>query len=229
MQNEVNELTIRTDADWAGCRRARKSTSGGSISRGTHCIKTWSKTQAVIAKSSAESELYGVVRAACEALGTKTMFEDLDEPLGIVLEFDATAAKGILDRTGLAKDRQIVVNCLWIQEQCAKKRVPLIKNPGEHDSAELLIKHVTQLVIKRHLDSLFLDFKDGRTDKAAKHHSVTRIARQESAAAKLHNVDGSFASVPGECYWAERGEAGRWVRDHTHPKTSAFLPWRVSG
>ena len=27
---------------------------------GGHCIKTWSKTQAVIAKSSAESELYGV-------------------------------------------------------------------------------------------------------------------------------------------------------------------------
>jgi hypothetical protein len=51
MQDEVNELTVRTDADWAGCRRARKSTSGGSISRGNHCIKTWSKTQAVIAKS----------------------------------------------------------------------------------------------------------------------------------------------------------------------------------
>ena len=61
MQSEVNELAVRTDADWAGRRRARKSTSGGSISRGDHCIKTWSKTQAVIAKSSAECELYGVV------------------------------------------------------------------------------------------------------------------------------------------------------------------------
>ena len=124
MQGEVTEITVRTDADWAGCRRSRKSTSGGSISRGTHCIKTWSKTQAVIAKSSAESELYGVVRGACEALGTKTLCEDLGETVGIRLELDATAAKGILDRTGLAKVRHIDVNCLWLQEQCAKKIVP---------------------------------------------------------------------------------------------------------
>ena len=98
-QSEVCELTVGTDADWAGCRRARESTSGGTISRGTHCIKTWSKTHAVIAKSSAESELYGVVRGACEGFGTRTLCEDLCGTLSIVLEVDATVAKGILDRT----------------------------------------------------------------------------------------------------------------------------------
>ena len=75
----------------------------------------------MIAKSSAESELYGVVRGACEALGTNTVCEDLGESLGIVFELDATAAKGILDRTGLAKMRHIDVTCFWLQEQCAKK------------------------------------------------------------------------------------------------------------
>ena len=89
--------------------------------RGTHCIKTWSKTQAVIAKSSAESELYGVVRGACEALGTKTLGEDLGESLSIVFELDATAAKGIPDITGLAKVRHIDVNCFWLQAQCPTK------------------------------------------------------------------------------------------------------------
>ena len=29
MQSEQSEIVIRTDADWAGCRRWRKSTSGG--------------------------------------------------------------------------------------------------------------------------------------------------------------------------------------------------------
>jgi hypothetical protein len=153
MQGEVTEITVRTGADWAGCRRSRKSTSGGTISRGTHCIKTWSKTQAVIAKSSAESELYGVVRGACEALGTKTLCEDLGETVGIRLELDATAAKGILDRTGLAKVRHIDVNCLWLQEQCAKNIVPLNKIPGEHNSADPMTKHLTLLIIKRHLES----------------------------------------------------------------------------
>ena len=155
MQGKVNEITVRTDADGAGCRRSRTNTSGGSISRGTHCIKTWSKTQAVIAKSSAESELYGVVCGACEAFGTKTLCEDLGESLSIVLELDATAANGILDRTGLAKVRHIDVNCLWLQEQCAKNLVPLITIPGEHNSADLTTKQLTLLMIKRHLDSLF--------------------------------------------------------------------------
>ena len=30
-------------------------------------------------------------------------------------------------------------------------------------------------------------------------------------------------------YWAEKGEAGRWVRVHTHARTAAFLPWKVPG
>ena len=92
-----------------------------------------------------------------------------------------------------------------------------------------MTKHLSLLMIKRHLDSLFLEFKEGGSDKAAKLQSVTRLARQELAASKLMNVDGSFASVSGEAYWAERGESGRWVRVHTHPRTSTFLPWKVPG
>ena len=80
-----------------------------------------------------------------------------------------------------------------------------------------MTKHLTLLMIKKQLDSLPLEFKESRSDKAAKLHSVTRSERQELAAAKLINVDESFASVSGGDYWAERGEAGRWVRVHTHP------------
>ena len=68
-QAKVNLLDIYADANWAGCLVTRKSTSGGCIMLGSHCLKTWSKTQATIAKSLAESELFGVVRASCEWLG----------------------------------------------------------------------------------------------------------------------------------------------------------------
>ena len=83
-------------------------------------IKVRAKTQAVIAKSSAESELYGVVRGACEGLGMKSLCADLGSDVGIRLELDATAAKGILDRQGLAKVRHIDVNCLWLQGEVSK-------------------------------------------------------------------------------------------------------------
>ena len=55
-QDTMTHLEMYTDADWAGCRRARKSTSGGVAMIGNHCIKAWAKTQSVCAKSSAESE-----------------------------------------------------------------------------------------------------------------------------------------------------------------------------
>ena len=151
-----------TDADWAGCRRARKSTSGGCILIGSHCIKVWSKTQAVIAKSSAESELYGVVKGACEALGVKTLCADMGDDIDVRLELDATAAKGILDRQGMAKVRHIDVNVLWLQEQCAKKLVPLHKIPGEENGADLMTKHLANPVIVKHVKRLNLEYREGR-------------------------------------------------------------------
>ena len=38
-----------------------------------HCIQTWAKTQATVAKASAESELYAVVRGCTEGLRLITM------------------------------------------------------------------------------------------------------------------------------------------------------------
>jgi hypothetical protein len=76
-QGPVDHIELFTDADWAGCRRCRKSTSGGVAMIGGHCIKAWAKTQSVVAKSSAESELYSVVKGATEGLGLITLCKDL--------------------------------------------------------------------------------------------------------------------------------------------------------
>ena len=39
MQNEPTILDVYTDSDWAGCCKSRKSTSGGTIMAGKHCLK----------------------------------------------------------------------------------------------------------------------------------------------------------------------------------------------
>ena len=49
---------------------------------GAHLIKFWSKTQGLVALSSAEAELYGCVKASAEAIGLTNLFDDLGE-LGI--------------------------------------------------------------------------------------------------------------------------------------------------
>ena len=95
-QSDLGIIDVSTDANWCGCRLTRKSTSGGAIQRGGHLIKAWSKTQSILAKSSAESELYGVVKGACEGLGVNTLLRDLGESDPKVrMHVDATAAKGV--------------------------------------------------------------------------------------------------------------------------------------
>ena len=84
-----------------------------------------------IARSSAESELYAIVRASAEALGLLALLKDVG--MAVVdscVHVDAFAAKSIVEREGLGKVRHIEVDLLFIQEQQLRKRLPLFKSTG---------------------------------------------------------------------------------------------------
>ena len=72
---------------------------------GNHRIKAWSQTQSIIAKSSGESELYGVIKGSLEALGLLTLAGDLGMELTCKtrVHVDATAAKGMVEVEGSRK------------------------------------------------------------------------------------------------------------------------------
>ena len=85
---------------------------------GSHLIRTYSKTQSVVAKSSGESELFGVVRASTEDLGMVTLLSDFGiSDAKVSIGMDANAAMEMAQRVGLQKDRHVEVDVLWIQEQ----------------------------------------------------------------------------------------------------------------
>ena len=71
-QHVPSELNCWVDADWAGCVKTRRSTSGGGIKFGAHTIKTWTGTQASIALSSGASEYYALVKGVSQGLGTQS-------------------------------------------------------------------------------------------------------------------------------------------------------------
>ena len=77
---------------------------------------TWPKTQAVVAKSSAGSDLYALVRRSCGALGLQTLGEDLGNPVESRVHIDATAVKSIAERQGLDRVRHIDVHVSWLQD-----------------------------------------------------------------------------------------------------------------
>ena len=84
---------------------------------GSHLIKSYSKTQSVIAKSSGESELYAAVRASTEGLGMITLLGDFGIPSAKVrVGMDASAAMEIVQRQCLNKLRHVELDVVWIQE-----------------------------------------------------------------------------------------------------------------
>ena len=80
---------------------------------GSHLIRTYSKTESVIAKSSGESEFYSLVRASAEGLDIITLLGDFGMTGAMVrMGMDASAAIGMAQRTGLNKVRHVEVDVL---------------------------------------------------------------------------------------------------------------------
>ena len=140
---------------------------------GKHCLKAWSKTQSIIAKSSAESELYGIIKGSSEGLGLVALAGDFGSSVKVRVHVDATAAMGIVERRGLSRVRHIEVDHLWIQEQEARRMLPITKVPGGDNPADLMTKNVGIELAIKHMKAMGIRFAEGRSEAAAKLHAVT--------------------------------------------------------
>ena len=113
-QNAISRLDVWSDADYAGCLRIRKSTSGYYIRFGNATTKTNCKSQAVIALSSGEAEFYGLRIAACNALGEQSVLKDWGILLPIQCWMDANTGLSIALRHGLGRVKHVDTVYLWV-------------------------------------------------------------------------------------------------------------------
>ena len=97
---------------------------------GAHYIKSCSKNQSTIALSSAEAELYAIIKTASETLGIIFMLWDWNVPMEADLYSDASAAPGIIGRTGLGKLRHIDTSYIWLQQDSINKKLEVDKVLG---------------------------------------------------------------------------------------------------
>ena len=73
---------------------------------GNHMLKSWSNTQKVIALSSGEAEYYGMATGIAQAMGMKAICADAGlGNMQIKASTDSTAAKGIVSRKGMGKNK----------------------------------------------------------------------------------------------------------------------------
>jgi hypothetical protein len=149
-------------------KETRKSTSGGVIMFGKHYIKSWSKTQSLVALSSAESELYALIKCTSEVFGIKSAMSDWGMNISAVMKSDASAALGIVQRQGLGKVRHIDCSYLYIQQVCAAKTLAFAKIPGAKNPADLCTKGLCKDKIEEYIYEVGGRFYDGRSGAASK-------------------------------------------------------------
>ncbi len=134
--------------------------------RGNHTVKSWSKTQSLIALSPGESEFYAALRASAEGLGIMSILKDFGMVVTGNVLGDASAALGIINRKGLGRTRHIDTGLLWIQQTAAEKRLSYQKVLGVDNPADLMTKYLNVETIDRHCNKLNVSFPGGRAAAA---------------------------------------------------------------
>ena len=160
-QND-GSIEAYVDSDWAGCVLTRRSTSGGALLLGSHLVKHWSTTQAVLALSSTEAELYAIVKGASQALGLQSLTADLGWRSEITVHTDSSGTQGVCRRKGVGKLRQIEVGDLWVQDKTLKAAFALKKVACTENPADLLTKYVDASIITKATGTLQLWPEGGR-------------------------------------------------------------------
>ena len=165
-QRRQSQIDGYTDSDWAGCSTTCKSTPGGVLMIGRHLLKTYSRQQKTIALSSAEAELYGMTACSSELLGMQACAADLGMKLNVSIYADASAALGIVQRLCIGRVRHVKTQSLWLQEAHAQRRIAFEKVDGSRNPADLLTKHMTELLLDRHMAYINCVPEDGRASTA---------------------------------------------------------------
>ena len=113
-QERQELMEVVTDSDWAGCRKTRRSTSGGVVRVGSHVLKTWSRSQKAVTLSSGEAEVVAFVKGVSEGIGLQRLAEVWGVGYGLVGLCDSTAAMEIVGRKGVGRIRHLDVGKLWV-------------------------------------------------------------------------------------------------------------------
>ena len=138
---------------------------------GYHLLRSYAKTQNVIAMISAEAELYAMTNACSEALGLQRMCKEFGSIVQLMVHVDASAAIGIAQRKGLGKIRHLEVQSLWIQDALRQRRLELLKVPGVGNPSDLMTKHQDAGTIEKLMALMSLGMRGGSAESAPKVNS----------------------------------------------------------
>ena len=77
---------------------------------------------------------------------------------------NASAALGIIGRTGLGKLRHVNTSYLWLQQESIKDKLMFDKALGTNDPVDINTKGLIAEVIRRYVDRLSMEHEEGRAE-----------------------------------------------------------------
>jgi hypothetical protein len=167
-QGVMEEVSGYSDSDWAGCRRTAKSTSGGALMWGGHCLKSWSSTQKNITLSSGEAELVAAVKMSTELIGITQLAFDWGMEVEGRLYVDSSAAMGVVNRRGNGRLRHVRVGMLWIQEKVEEGDLKVSKVLGTENPADAMTKYLPASKMEGYMDKMGQAYRGGRAVESLK-------------------------------------------------------------
>ena len=170
-------------------------------------LKFWSKTQAVVALSSAEAELCAAEKASQEVLGVMSLWKDVGEITSGHVMGDASAAIGIIRCMGLGRVRHLNTSRLWVQEKEAARELQYHKIKGSDSTADLCTKALDHDSIKRHNESMGCEFMFEKDPFALTVNNLSATLSMKMLAMEVERR-----------FWT-KGRMDAWTRMDAHSKT----------
>ena len=159
--DNVIEIDVYVDSDWAGCTKTRKSTTGFIVYLFGSPIHFGSRTQDVPATSSGEAELYAMGTGSNEALHLRSFLLEskITKSVKIKIHTDSSAGKSIACRMGLQKrTRHVQLRFLFIQHLVSNNMISIHKIPGDDNQSDVFTKYVKADVLQRHLEKIGIEY-----------------------------------------------------------------------
>ena len=153
----VPDIQVFVDSDWAGCATTRKLTTGFLIKVFGATIHYGSRTQATIALSSAEAELYAINTGATEALHISNFLKEAlnMKKINIRIYTDSSSGKSMATRIGASKKaKHIELKHLFIQQLVAHDLVRIVKINTINNPADIFTKYVAAETLFRHISDV---------------------------------------------------------------------------
>ena len=145
------DIVCYVDSDWAGCSKTRKSTSGSTAQvLGCDVIHT-SRTQATVALSSGEAELYAIGQGTNEALFLKSLILEAEfaKRVNMIVYTDSTAGRSMAIRFGAGKKTKHVELRYFYMQDLVRTGVLIVRKVHTSaNPADVLTKYSPTDVLK---------------------------------------------------------------------------------